>query len=122
MNKFKKLVDFHFTFENLLGRTNSLFEYRVMVYIGYYESINTPLTVKQLILLDLGPKTSLDRVLNGLVKKGAVIKMDAPKDGRSQHLYLSDASKQQLFEFYDYIEAIVNSSSEHPHLPPNKVV
>ena len=109
MDRIKRLLDIYKAYEDFMGSFSTVFEYRVLLHIGLNEFNETPLTVKQLVLLNLGPKTSLERVIRKMVKDGIVIRKESGNDRRVHLLYLNQATKQRLFKLYDDLEMIVKA-------------
>lgn len=75
----------------------------IAVEIGYHESAAAPLTLKQLLLLNIASPASVRRHLLRLIEDGVVLKNDVPKDGRVAHYILSTQAHQ---DFQQCIETI----------------
>lgn len=67
--------------------------------IGYHELCGTPLTVKQLMLLDIAPSVTVFRRLERLCTYGVILRTRSPRDGRVHELRLSPAV-HRLFAMY----------------------
>ena len=67
--------------------------------IGYHELCGTPLTVKQLMLLDIAPSVTVFRRLERLCTLGVVLRRRSLRDGRVHELRLSPAV-HRLFAIY----------------------
>ena len=67
--------------------------------IGYHELCGTPLTVKQLMLLDIAPSVTVFRRLERLCTFGVVLRTRALRDGRVHELRLTPAV-HRLFAMY----------------------
>ncbi len=74
----------------------SLVDFDVVVEIGYAEEEGHPLTLKQLLLLNLSSRTTVRRRLARLIKLGTIRSRKNAKDKRSSHLTVSSSSVKLL--------------------------
>lgn len=65
-------------------------DFDISIEIGHHEYLGSPLTIKQLLLLDIAGESTVRRHLNSLVQRGLVVKVTNPGDGRSVELRLTD--------------------------------
>ena len=72
--------------------------------IGYHELCGTPLTVKQLMLLDIAPSVTVFRRLERLCTFGVVLRTRSLRDGRVHELRLTPAV-HRLFAMYARCDA-----------------
>ena len=101
--------------------------------IGYHELCGTPLTVKQLMLLDIAPSVTVFRRLERLCTFGVVLRTRALRDGRVHELRLTPAV-HRLFAMYarceahpgdaatDTVRAATESSADGPPAADRHVV
>ncbi len=88
MDRFKKLKEMRKHIVHLPGfKTDKDFD--IAVEIGHHELNGTPLTQKQLLLLEIASPATVRRHLNDLIKGGLVDKSQNPNDLRVAHLKLS---------------------------------
>ncbi len=71
-------------------------DFDIVVEIGYRHKEGDPLTLKQLLLLNIASAATVRRHLSRLVREGIVIKSVAPHDHRSTHFLLSEAAIKNL--------------------------
>lgn len=74
-------------------------DFDITAEIGFHELSGTPLTVKQLLLLDVAPAVTVFRRLNRLCELGIIQRTRAPRDRRVHELRLSPAV-HRLFAMY----------------------
>jgi hypothetical protein len=77
----------------------TLVDFDIASEIGLHELTGPPLTVKQLLLLDLAPAVTVLRRLDRLCTLGVVSRTRSPSDGRVNELRLAPAV-HQLFAVY----------------------
>ena len=62
-------------FEKLqLSFLNSVFDFDIVIEIGYHEEMGHPLTMKQLFLLEICPRSTVRRKLGKLIDQGVVVR------------------------------------------------
>lgn len=84
-------------FEKLqLPFLKSVFDFDIIIEIGYAEEQGQPLTLKQLFLLDISARTTVRRKLATLIEQGIVIRRKHAEDNRSSLLLISPASVKLL--------------------------
>lgn len=71
-------------------------EFDILIEIGYHQEQGCPLTVKQLMLLEVASQATVRRYLEHLVGDGMVKKIVAVNDHRSVVLKLTNATIKML--------------------------
>ncbi len=71
-------------------------EFDILIEIGYHQEQGSPLTVKQLMLLEVASQATVRRYLEHLVDDGMVKKIVAVNDHRSVVLKLTNATIKML--------------------------
>ena len=71
----------------------------VITEIGYRQEQGSPLTVKGLLLLDLGAPATVRRRLQRLVRLGLVHKRQVRHDGRVYQLEIDDAVRKTYAKY-----------------------
>jgi DNA-binding MarR family transcriptional regulator len=74
----------------------SLVDFDIVIEIGYAQERDTPIALKQLILVGFASARTVRRRLDRLVAKGVVIRRPKSGDQRSALLTLSSASLKVL--------------------------
>jgi hypothetical protein len=77
----------------------TLTDFDIASEVGYHELTGPPLTVKQLILLDLAPSMTVFRRLERLCNLGVVARTRSASDGRVNELRLTPAVHQLFAAF-----------------------
>lgn len=77
----------------------TLTDFDIATEVGFHELAGAPLTVKQLLLLELAPSVTVFRRLDRLCELGVVLRTRSPRDGRVNELRLTPPV-QQLFATY----------------------
>jgi len=83
----------------LLPFLRTAVDFDIVCEVGFHELTLAPLTVKQLILLDLAPQMTVFRRLNRLCNLGMVLRTRSLRDARVHELRLA-ASVHPLLERY----------------------
>ena len=86
---------------------NSVFDFDIVIEIGYGQEVGQPLTLKRLYLLNICSNGTIRRKLAVLTDQGIVIRRTHPKDKRASLLVVSPATIKLLGKF----GGIVNSVS-----------
>ena len=81
----------------------TLTDFDISSEVGFHELSGTPLTVKQLLLLDLAPPVTVFRRLNRLCDIGIIVRTRASRDHRVHELRLAPAV-HRLFAMYSHEE------------------
>jgi DNA-binding MarR family transcriptional regulator len=102
MQTFQKLKRIRSLFSTIPGIATCK-DFDIAVEIGYYQQLGTPLSMKQLILLNIAPPATMRRHLNRLVKEGTVIKHTSSNDLRIVHFSLSQTAMQSFSQCLDQI-------------------
>jgi DNA-binding MarR family transcriptional regulator len=89
---------------------NSLFDFDIVIEIGYAEELGKPLTLKQLFLLNISSRTTIRRKLARLIDQGVVAPRKNPSDQRATLLAISVSSAKVLAK---YGSAIASISASH---------
>ncbi len=71
-------------------------EFDILIEIGYHQERDNPLTLKQLLLLDVASQATVRRYLASLVSEGMVEKVVSVNDHRSVILRLSPTTIRML--------------------------
>src|SRR5262245_42841716 len=79
----------------------TLAHFDIAAEVGFHELSLTPLTVKQLLLLELAPPVTVFRRLNRLCELGVVVRTRSTRDRRVHELRLSPAV-HRLFAVYSH--------------------
>jgi DNA-binding MarR family transcriptional regulator len=74
----------------------TLADFDIAAEIGFHELSGVPLTVKQLLLLDLAPPVTIFRRLQRLCDIGVVVRTQSTRDRRVHELRLTPAMHQLL--------------------------
>jgi len=92
----KKIRDF----ERLrLPFVKSIFDFDIVIEIGYAEELGEPLTLKQLFLLNICSRTTVRRKLVTLIEGGIVIRRKHATDHRASLLMISPSSIKLLTKY-----------------------
>lgn len=84
-------------------------DFDILIEIGYHQEKGCPLTLKQLMLLNIASRATVRRYLTCLVRDGMVEKFVSANDQRSVMLRLSaSAIKTLTTHFSRIIEHLVN--------------
>lgn len=68
-------------------------DFDIALEIGYFEQLGTPLTLKQLLLLQIAADATVRRHLDRLVREGVIIKITPARDHRVVHFTLGSEIK-----------------------------
>ena len=77
----------------------SVIDFDILIEIGYAEELERPLTLKQVLLLNLSSRTTVRRRVLRLIEQGIVRRREDANDRRSSLLTIS-ASHQKLMAKY----------------------
>ena len=87
-------------FERLqLHFLKSTVDFDIVIEIGYAEEEGQPLTLKQLLLLNLCSRTTVRRKLARLVEQGVIVRRKHANDQRANLLVISPASIKLLSKY-----------------------
>jgi DNA-binding MarR family transcriptional regulator len=87
-------------FERLQLRfLKSVVDFDIVIEIGYAEEQGQPLTLKQLLLLNLCSRTTVRRKLVRLVEQGVIVRRKHANDQRANLLVISPASIKLLSKY-----------------------
>jgi DNA-binding MarR family transcriptional regulator len=103
----KKLREFE---RRQLPFLRSIFDFDIVIEIGYAEEQGQALTLKQLFLLNIRAKSTVRRKLARLIEQGIVIRRKHVNDHRSSLLIISPSSVKLLSK---YGETITSISASH---------
>ena len=84
----------------------SLFDFDIVIEIGYAEEQGQPLTLKQLFLLNICSRTTVRRKLARLIEQGIVIRRKHVNDHRSSLLIISPSSVKLLGRYGGTITSV----------------
>jgi DNA-binding MarR family transcriptional regulator len=98
-------------FERLqLPFLKSVIDFDILIEIGYAEEQGQPLTLKQLILMNVSSRTTVRRRLSKLIEQRIVIRRKHAKDHRASLLIISSSTAKLLVK---YVGAITTISAMH---------
>jgi DNA-binding MarR family transcriptional regulator len=87
-------------FERLqLPFLKSIADFDIVIEIGYAEEQGQPLTLKQLLLLNICSRTTVRRKLARLIEQGIVIRRKQVNDHRASLLIISHSSVKLLAKY-----------------------
>ncbi|HEY0748475.1 MAG TPA: hypothetical protein VGD63_17370 [Steroidobacteraceae bacterium] len=87
----------------------SVFDFDIVVEIGYREEQGQAITLKQLLLLDICSRNTLRRKLASLIDQGVVIRRKTAHDQRASILIVSPTTIKLLTKYGGAISAISGS-------------
>ena len=99
----RKLPEFE---KGLLPFLKSVFDFDIVIEIGYEEERGSPMTVKQLLLLDICSRATLRRKLARLIDQGIVIPRNAADDRRATNLMIAPSIVKLFTKYSGAIAAI----------------
>ena len=82
-----------------LSFLKSIADFDIVIDIGYAEEQEQPLTLKQLLLLNISSRATVRRKLARLIEQGIVIRRKHANDQRSSLLIISPASVKLLAKY-----------------------
>ncbi len=98
-------------FERLqLPFLKSIVDFDIIIEIGYAEEMGKPLTLKQLLLLNISSRTTVRRKLATHIEQGIVIRRKHANDQRASLLVISPSSIKLLSK---YGGALTSISASH---------
>jgi DNA-binding MarR family transcriptional regulator len=112
MQTFQKLKKLR-SFMSCIPGIRTCKDFDIAVEIGYYQQKGTPLTMKQLILLDIVPPATMRRHLNRMIKEGTVHKHPSPNDLRIVYFTLSKAALESFASYLEQIRKTLIQAVEH---------
>ena len=77
----------------------SVIDFDILIEIGYAEEISRPLTLKQVLLLNLSSRTTVRRRVLKLIEQGVVRRRADAKDRRSSLLTLSSSNTRLMAKY-----------------------
>jgi len=94
-------------FERLqLSFLKSIVDFDIVIDIGYAEEQEQPLTLKQLLLLNISSRATVRRKLAKLIEQGIIIRRKHAKDHRASLLIISPSSVKLLGNYGGRLTAI----------------
>ena len=94
-------------FEKLqLSFLNSVFDFDIVIEIGYHEEVGHPLTLKQLFLLEICPRSTVRRKLGKLIDQGILIRRKHTHDQRASLFGVSASAVKLLGKYGSTITSI----------------
>jgi hypothetical protein len=84
----------------------SVFDFDIVIEIGYAEERGLPLTLKQLFLLNISSRTTVRRKLTTLIEQGIVIRRKHANDHRTSLLTISPPGVKLLSKYGGTITSI----------------
>ena len=85
--------------KQLLPFLKTAVDFDIFCEIGFHEFTQMPLTVKQLILLELAPQMTVFRRLNRLCELKIIVRTRAARDGRVHELRLATGVRPLLARY-----------------------
>ena len=95
MGTFRKLKKIKTIFSEIPG-IKTYKDFDILIEIGYHQEIDQPLTLKQLLLLEISSRATVCRHLDKMVADGMVIKRISSGDQRSVELLLDAKAVEML--------------------------
>jgi DNA-binding MarR family transcriptional regulator len=77
----------------------SVIDFDIVIEIGYAEEQGQPLTLKQLLLLDICSRTTVRRKLATLIEQGIIIRRKHANDHRSSLLMIAPSGVKLLSKY-----------------------
>jgi len=94
-------------FERLqLPFLKSIADFDIVIEIGYAEEREQPLTLKQLLLMNISSRATVRRKLARLIEQGIVIRRKHANDHRASLLTISPSSVKRLGKYGSKLTAI----------------
>ena len=94
-------------FERLqLPFLKSIADFDIVIEIGYAEEQEQPLTLKQLLLMNISSRATVRRKLARLIEQGIVIRRKHANDHRASLLTISPSSVKRLGKYGGELTAI----------------
>jgi hypothetical protein len=84
----------------------SVFDFDIVVEIGYAQEVGRPLTLKQFYLLNICSRTTIRRKLSRLVDQGVVIRRKDTTDQRATLLVVSSSAVKSLSKYGSALSSI----------------
>ncbi len=108
---FKTLKALRHAYASLPG-ISSCRDYGIMTEVGYRQETGNPLTLKQLLPLNIASHATVRRHLRQLVGAGMVVRCNSCQYRREVHLELSPRALAQLRDHCRQVMAIVRAREE----------
>jgi len=105
MGTFNRLKKLSLTYASVPG-LHGCKEYEIVIEIGYHQEIGSPLTLKQLLLLNIASPATVRRHLASLVREGVVERRSSDHDRRKVHLALSHRTIESLCRQCEEVERV----------------
>jgi hypothetical protein len=97
-------------FERLqLPFMNSVFDFDIVLEIGFEEECGRPLTLKGLYLLNICSRGTVRRKLAALIEQGVVVRRKHPADKRASLLVISPPTLKLLGKYSGILTAVSGS-------------
>jgi DNA-binding MarR family transcriptional regulator len=94
-------------FERLqLPFLRSIFDFDIIVEIGYEEERGKPITLKRLYLLNICSRGTMRRKLAVLIGRGIVIKRPHPKDRRASLLLIAPSALKLIGKYSGFLSSV----------------
>jgi hypothetical protein len=87
----------------------SIVDFDLVIEIGYAEEQNQPLTLKQVVLLDIASRTTVRRRLLQLISQGVIRRRQDANDRRSSFLTISNSHLKVLVKYGGALTVICGS-------------
>jgi DNA-binding MarR family transcriptional regulator len=84
----------------------SIVDFDIIIEIGYEEECGRPMTIKQLLLLDICSRTTVRRKLANLLKEGIVARRKHATDRRASLLVIAPSTLKLLGKYGGTLTAI----------------
>lgn len=92
----RKIRDFE---RGQLAYLKSMVDFDLVIEIGYAEELGQPLTLKQLLLLNISSRSTIRRNLARLIEGGVVVRRKSSSDQRANELTISASSLKALSKY-----------------------
>jgi hypothetical protein len=84
----------------------SLIEYDIVIEIGYAEECGEPITLKQLLLVNICSRTTMRRKLSELIEQQVILRQKNSHDRRASALGVSPTHLRQLAKYGQALKSI----------------
>ncbi|HEY3325957.1 MAG TPA: hypothetical protein VGK14_02165 [Novimethylophilus sp.] len=111
MGTFKKLKNIKAAIARIPGIVTYK-DFDISVEIGYHQELGNPLTLKQLLLLNLASPATVRRHIGRLAKEGMILKYVAENDHRSVCLILSESAIKSLSQYLEQLSQTLNPPTD----------
>lgn len=113
MRTFQQLKEFRSYFACLPG-IKTCKDFDIAIEIGHYQQMGQPLTMKQLLLLNIAPPASMRRHLERMIKEGTIEKHASDNDLRIVYFTLSNTAIHSFKFYLEQVQQALFQTAEEP--------